>query len=85
MTTANGKAPTAQTNGSDDKLKTNGEKKKAKQEAELSEEDQQLKTDLEMLVERLKDAQADLHQASIDQLGTFIRTSTSSMTAVPKP
>lgn len=61
------------------------EKGKAKDEPELSEEDLQLKTDLELLVERLKEPQDDLYQSSIDQLGTFIRTSTSSMTAVPKP
>lgn len=60
-------------------------KGKGKDEPELSEEDQQLKTDLELLVQRLKEPQTDLHQSAIDQLGTFIRTSTSSMTAVPKP
>jgi 26S proteasome regulatory subunit N1 len=60
-------------------------KKKDKEEVELSEEDAALKADLEMLVERLKEGQEDLYQAAIDQLGTHIRTSTSSMTAVPKP
>lgn len=64
---------------------TKTDKKKAKDEPELSEEDLQLKSDLELLVERLKEPQHELYQASIDQLGTFIRTSTSSMTAVPKP
>ena len=70
--------------------KANGKKvevkdRKAKDVPELSEEDQQLKTDLELLVERLKEPQQDLYQSAIDQLGTFIRTSTTSMTAVPKP
>lgn len=60
-------------------------KPKSKDEPELSEEDQQLKTDLELLVQRLREPQDDLYQSAIDQLGTFIRTSTSSMTAVPKP
>lgn len=59
--------------------------KKASDEPELSEEDLALKADLEMLVERLKESQEDLYQPAIDQLGTHIRTSTSSMTAVPKP
>ncbi|KPI36073.1 26S proteasome regulatory subunit rpn-1 [Cyphellophora attinorum] len=52
---------------------------------DLSEEDQQLKSDLEMLVERLKEDDASLYQPSIDSIKTFIKTSTSSMTAVPKP
>lgn len=75
-----------------DETTTNGTKKNAngkvvagKDEQELSDEDQQLKTDLELLVARLKEDQSDLYSASIDQLGSFIRTSTSSMTAVPKP
>lgn len=61
------------------------DKIKAKDEPELSEEDMQLKTDLELLVQRLQESQEDLYQPAIDQIGTFIRTSTSSMTAVPKP
>lgn len=52
---------------------------------ELSEEDQQLKTDLEMLVERLKESDASLYKPSMDAIKNFIKTSTSSMTAVPKP
>ncbi|KIW87960.1 uncharacterized protein Z519_11545 [Cladophialophora bantiana CBS 173.52] len=52
---------------------------------ELSEEDQQLKSDLEMLVERLKEDDASLYKPSIDAIKNFIKTSTSSMTAVPKP
>jgi 26S proteasome regulatory subunit N1 len=52
---------------------------------ELSEEDQQLKSDLEMLVDRLKGDDIALYQPAIEQIKTFIKTSTSSMTAVPKP
>ena len=52
---------------------------------ELSEEDQQLKTDLEMLVDRLKEDDSSLYKPSIDSIKDFIKTSTSSMTAVPKP
>ena len=54
-------------------------------EDELSEEDQQLKTDLDMLVERLKEDDTSLYKPSIDAIKDFIKTSTSSMTAVPKP
>ncbi|KAI9204312.1 armadillo-type protein [Polychytrium aggregatum] len=60
-------------------------KKKEAEEEELSEEDQQLKNELEMLVERLKENNVVLHKPALETLRTLIRTSTSSMTAVPKP
>ncbi|KAG5220191.1 proteasome regulatory particle base [Salix suchowensis] len=52
---------------------------------ELSEEDLQLKTELEMLVERLKEPNTELYKPALETLRTLIRTSTSSMTSVPKP
>lgn len=71
---------------------------------ELSEEDQQLKNELEMLVERLKvynlcsrnqeqptnhvhpqESDTSLYKPALDAIKNFIKTSTSSMTAVPKP
>jgi 26S proteasome regulatory subunit N1 len=52
---------------------------------ELSEEDQNLKNELELLVERLKENDDTLYPAALESLKTLIRTSTSSMTAVPKP
>ena len=52
---------------------------------ELSEEDQQLKSELEMLVERLQEPDTTLYKPAIDAIKEFIKTSTSSMTAVPKP
>ncbi|KAL2920257.1 proteasome regulatory particle base subunit [Polyrhizophydium stewartii] len=55
------------------------------EEDELSEEDQQLKSELEMLVERLKEPKTELYKPSLETLRTLIRTSTSSMTSVPKP
>lgn len=69
-----------------DVIKDSKEKvQKKKQEEELSEEDQQLKSELEMLVERLMSPQTELYKPALDNLKTFIRESTSSMTAVPKP
>ncbi|GAA6024580.1 hypothetical protein JCM10207_008663 [Rhodosporidiobolus poonsookiae] len=63
--------------------------KKAKQElkddSELNEEDQALKGELEMLVERLRESNTSLHRPALESLRTLIRTSTSSMTSVPKP
>ncbi|CAO3587046.1 unnamed protein product [Absidia cylindrospora] len=38
-----------------------------------------------LLVERIQDTQTDLHRPALEQLRTLIRTSTSSMTSVPKP
>ncbi|KAI0014431.1 armadillo-type protein [Xylariaceae sp. FL0662B] len=52
---------------------------------ELSEEDQQLKNELDMLVERLTESDASLYKPSLEAMKTSIKTSTSSMTAVPKP
>ncbi|KAM6492451.1 Armadillo-type fold [Amanita muscaria] len=75
-------------NGSDNSSKTpKNAKKDGKEEdgEELSEEDQQLKNELEMLVERLKENNTSLYRPALETLRTLIRTSTSSMTSVPKP
>ncbi|KAE8352637.1 armadillo-type protein [Aspergillus coremiiformis] len=74
------KAPT------DEKQQADGKKKDEEpKEEELSEEDQQLKNELEMLVERLKEPDTSLYAPALDAIKNFIKTSTSSMTAVPKP
>jgi 26S proteasome regulatory subunit N1 len=52
---------------------------------ELSEEDQQLKSELDMLVERLQEPDTTLYKPALEAIKDFIKTSTSSMTAVPKP
>ncbi|BCR88617.1 proteasome regulatory particle base subunit RPN1 [Aspergillus chevalieri] len=70
----------------DEKEQAGGKKKGDEpQEEELSEEDQQLKGELEMLVERLKEPDTSLYSPALDAIKNFIKTSTSSMTAVPKP
>ncbi|CAJ0635903.1 4917_t:CDS:10 [Entrophospora sp. SA101] len=51
----------------------------------VSEEDLQLKDELELLIERLKEENVDLHRPVLESLRVHIRTSTSSMTSVPKP
>ncbi len=63
----------------------NKDKKKANEEEELSEEDQKLKGDLEMLVQTLLEDDSKLYETTLTQLKEFIKNSTSSMTAVPKP
>ncbi|KAG6831057.1 hypothetical protein H0H92_012980 [Tricholoma furcatifolium] len=69
------------------KLKDGKPKEGAKEEEgeDLSEEDLQLKNELEMLVERLKESNTELYRPALETLRTLIRTSTSSMTSVPKP
>ncbi|KAI0065263.1 26S proteasome regulatory complex non-ATPase subcomplex Rpn1 subunit [Artomyces pyxidatus] len=57
----------------------------AKEGDEMSEEDLQLRGELEMLVERLKESDISLYRPALETLRTLIRTSTSSMTSVPKP
>ncbi|RQM08701.1 hypothetical protein DH86_00002422 [Scytalidium sp. 3C] len=52
---------------------------------ELSEEDQQLKSELDMLVERLTEPDTKLYKSALEAIKDSIKTSTSSMTAVPKP
>ncbi|TVY51386.1 26S proteasome regulatory subunit rpn-1 [Lachnellula cervina] len=52
---------------------------------ELSEEDQQLKSELDMLVERLTESDSTLYKSALEAIKESIKTSTSSMTAVPKP
>ncbi|KAK0751176.1 armadillo-type protein [Schizothecium vesticola] len=58
---------------------------KADSSEELSEEDQQLKNELEMIVERLTESDATLYKPALEAMKNLIKTSTSSMTAVPKP
>ncbi|RKP34831.1 proteasome 26S subunit [Dimargaris cristalligena] len=88
---ADGKADAAKNSPSDAKptaerqSKNQKDKDKNKNEEELSEEDQQLVNELEMLLERLAEPDTSLHMPALEALRTIIRTSTSSMTSVPKP
>jgi len=52
---------------------------------ELSEEDQKLKDELDMLVERLSESDSSLYKPALEAIKDSIKTATSSMTAVPKP
>ncbi|CAK7241013.1 MAG: proteasome regulatory particle base subunit [Sporothrix thermara] len=70
----------------DGKAVANGKKDEKQPDAEeLSEEDQQLKNELDMLVERLSESDTTLYKPALEAMKDFIKTSTSSMTAVPKP
>ncbi|KAJ4368073.1 proteasome regulatory particle base subunit [Neocucurbitaria cava] len=74
--------------GKEKDTKVDGEDKKgaaATTGEELSEEDQQLKSELDMLAERILESDTSLYKPALEQIKDFIKTSTSSMTAVPKP
>ncbi|KAJ2842069.1 proteasome regulatory particle base subunit, partial [Coemansia brasiliensis] len=55
------------------------------EQEELSEEDQQLVAELDMIVERLKEPSTEIHRSALGNLANVIRSTTSSMTSVPKP
>ncbi|KAJ9568023.1 LOW QUALITY PROTEIN: hypothetical protein OSB04_003989 [Centaurea solstitialis] len=60
-------------------------KKDDKKDEDLSEEDIALKQQLELYVERVQDADQGLQKVALESMRQEIRTSTSSMTSVPKP
>ncbi|KKY18696.1 putative 26s proteasome regulatory subunit [Phaeomoniella chlamydospora] len=81
----NGNNKNGKATDKDGKPEVNGKVVEGLAEEELSEEDRQLKEELEMLVERLQEPDTTLYKPALEQIKTFIKTSTSSMTAVPKP
>ncbi|GFS34800.1 26S proteasome regulatory subunit S2 1A [Actinidia rufa] len=60
-------------------------KKDEKKDEDFSEEDLALKQQLELYVERVQDSDPGLQKVALDSMRQEIRTSTSSMTSVPKP
>ncbi|KAL4620465.1 hypothetical protein ACB092_06G156000 [Castanea dentata] len=64
---------------------TKKNKKDEKRDEDLSEEDLALKQQLELYVERVQDADPNLQKVALESMRQEIRTSTSSMTSVPKP
>src|SRR3989338_3058708 len=63
----------------------NGKKNKKPPVDELSAEDKALKESLELLVLRVRDPIAGVARLALETMRIEIRTSTSSMTSVPKP
>lgn len=76
--------PEAPKDGAKDE-KSPGEKAKESKEEELSEEDKQLKEELDLCVTRLQENDATLYSGALESLRKLIRASTTSMTSVPKP
>ncbi|CAL2040162.1 unnamed protein product [Caenorhabditis brenneri] len=73
--------PGAENKKIDDKKTSKNEPKKE----EMTEEDQKLEEDLNLLVQRLSEPDASLHKPSLETMRSLIRASTTSMTSVPKP
>lgn len=74
----------------DDKAKEAKAKKKVKKgeedkDADLSEEDLELKKNLELMVERIHEGDSALQAAALKIIAQEIRSATTSMTSVPKP
>lgn len=74
----------------DKDAKANRDAKKSKnsndhKENELSEEDQRLKDDLNLMVERISDTEPGIVANALKAIAAEIKTATSSMTSVPKP
>lgn len=69
----------------DDKKNIKDAKEDFPEDTDLSEEDQQLKDELTLCVTRLTESDETLYKSSLEILRTKIRSSTSSLTSVPKP
>ncbi|MCL7037279.1 hypothetical protein MKW94_003220 [Papaver nudicaule] len=66
-------------------LKDPKKKKDEKKDEDLSDEDLALKQQLELYVERVQDTLPGVQKLALESMRQEIRTSTSSMTSVPKP
>ena len=71
--------------GAEEMKKKSNDKKDKSQPDEMSEEDKALKEGLDLAVQRLQETDRNLHKQALDHLVNEIRSSTSSMTSVPKP
>lgn len=82
-------APTTETKQADGKALDAKDQKTKKtkddEEPEMSDEDKQLFDELNLCIERLQESNESLYKASLEILRTKIRSSTSSITSVPKP
>jgi len=84
-TTEAASATPAETKKEEKESKDKKVTKKEDEEPELSEEDKQLLDELNLCVERLQESDESLYKSALEILRTKIRSSTASITAVPKP
>jgi len=78
-------APSKDEEPNKSKKLTKEELEKKKEEEDLSDEDKQLKEELELCVTRLVESKSELWGNALTSMTTLIRASTTSMTSVPKP
>ena len=78
-------APSKEEEPNKSKKLTKEELEKKKEEEDLSDEDKQLKEELELCVTRLVESKSELWGNALTSMTTLIRASTTSMTSVPKP
>lgn len=71
--------------GKDGATKSGKKGQDEKQEPELSDEDLELKKNLELMVERVKDADPGVQKLALQSICNEIRSTAASMTSVPKP
>eukprot|EP00741_Cyanophora_paradoxa_P013578 tig00020703_g13111.t1 len=69
----------------EDKSQTKDVKKPEKKPEELSEEDLQKKAEIELLVQRIQDADRNVANLALETVAKEIKSATSSMTSVPRP
>lgn len=71
----------------DEKAKAKKKLKKSEEDkdADLSDEDLELKKNLELMVQRIREGDPALQAAALESISTEIRSATTSMTSVPKP
>ena len=71
----------------DEKAKAKKKLKKGEEDkdADLSEEDLELKKNLELMVQRIREGDPALQAAALESITKEIRSATTSMTSVPKP
>ena len=71
----------------DEKAKAKKKLKKGEEDkdADLSDEDLELKKNLELMVQRIREGDPALQAAALESIATEIRSATTSMTSVPKP
>ena len=71
----------------DEKAKAKKKLKKGEEDkdADLSDEDLELKKNLELMVQRIREGDPALQAAALESISTEIRSATTSMTSVPKP
>eukprot|EP00755_Sulcionema_specki_P029389 Sspe_Gene.1912::Locus_637_Transcript_1_1_Confidence_1.000_Length_1955::g.1912::m.1912/K03028/PSMD2, RPN1; 26S proteasome regulatory subunit N1 len=79
------KVPSSDPEKPEEEEKKPGQRRDDKAAEDLSEEDLKIKTEVETYVERIQDPDEGVAKLALDSLTTLLRTSTGSVTSIPKP